>query len=48
MREAYQDTAKVVSERVHQLRAREESAGFARLEQDHSFAEQVRETKRKF
>jgi hypothetical protein len=42
-----EDTAKVVSERVHELRAREESAGFARLERYHSFAEQVRETKRK-
>lgn len=42
-----EDAAKVVSERVHELRAREESAGFARLERYHSFAEQVRETKRK-
>ena len=42
-----EDSAKVVSERVHELRAREESAGFARLERYHSFAEQVRETKRK-
>jgi C-methyltransferase C-terminal domain/Putative zinc binding domain/Methyltransferase domain len=42
-----EDSAKVVSEKVHELRAREESAGFARPEQYHSFAEQVRETKRK-
>ena len=42
-----EDSSKIVSARVHELRAREESAGFARLERYHSFAEQVNETKRK-
>jgi len=42
-----EDTAKAVSDRVHELRTREESAGFATLERYHSFAEQVNETKRK-
>jgi hypothetical protein len=42
-----EDSSKVVSARVHELRAREESAGFARLDRYHSFAEQVKETKRK-
>jgi hypothetical protein len=42
-----EDGSKVVSARVHELRAREESAGFARLDRYNSFAEQVRETKRK-
>lgn len=42
-----EDSSKVVSARVHELRAREESAGFARLDRYYSFAEQVKETKRK-
>ena len=42
-----EDTAKAVSDQVHELRTREESAGFATLERYHSFAEQVNETKRK-
>jgi hypothetical protein len=42
-----EDSAKAVSDRVHELRKREESAGFATLERYHSFAEQVNETKRK-
>lgn len=42
-----EDRSKVVSARVHELRAREESAGFARLDRYHSFAEQVKETKGK-
>jgi len=42
-----EDSSKVVSARVHELRAREESGGFARLDRYHSFAEQVNETKRK-
>jgi len=42
-----EDSSKVVTARVHELRAREESAGFARPERYHSFAEQVKETKRK-
>lgn len=40
-----EDSSKVVSARVHELRAREESVGFARLDRYHSFAEQVKETK---
>ena len=36
-----------VSARVHELRAREESAGLTRLDRYHAFAEQVKETKRK-
>lgn len=43
----FEDGSKVVSARVHELRAHEESAGFARLDRYHSFAEQVKETKRK-
>jgi hypothetical protein len=43
----FEDSAKPLSDRVHELRAREESAGFATLERYHSFAEQVNETKRK-
>jgi hypothetical protein len=42
-----EDKTQTVSDRVHQLRAREEAAGFATLERYHSFAEQVNETKRK-
>jgi hypothetical protein len=42
-----EDSSKVVSARVHELRSREESAGFARLDRYHSFAGQVKETKRK-
>jgi hypothetical protein len=42
-----EDSAKAVSDRVHELRARELSAGFATLERYQSFAEQVNETKRK-
>jgi hypothetical protein len=42
-----EDSSKVVSNRVHELRAREEFAGFGRLDRYHSFAEQVNETKRK-
>ena len=42
-----EDSSKAVSARVHELRAREESAGFTRLDRYHSFAEQVKETKRK-
>ncbi len=41
-----EDHSKEVSVRVDELRKREESAGFARLERYHSFAEQVNETKR--
>jgi hypothetical protein len=42
-----EDSAKAVSDRVHELRARELSAGFATLERYQSFAGQVNETKRK-
>jgi len=42
-----EDDVKAVSDRVHELRTREESAGFATLERYHSFADQVNETKRK-
>lgn len=42
-----EDSSKALSARVHELRAREESAGFTRLDRYHSFAEQVKETKRK-
>jgi C-methyltransferase C-terminal domain/Methyltransferase domain len=42
-----EDTSKPVSVRVKELCAREESAGLTRLETYHSFAEQVKETKRK-
>jgi len=41
-----EDHSRPVSARVEELRAREESAGFTRLEQYESFAEQVKETKR--
>jgi SAM-dependent methyltransferase len=41
------DHSKPVSVRVAELRTREESAGFMRLERYSSFAEQVEETKRK-
>ena len=42
-----EDSSKVVSPRVHEVRAREEASGFTRLERYDSFAEQVSETKRK-
>jgi hypothetical protein len=42
-----EDSTKPVSLRVTELRAREESAGYARLETYSRFAEQVKETKRK-
>ena len=42
-----EDSAKPVSDRVHELRNREIAAGFATLERYQSFAEQVNETKRK-
>jgi hypothetical protein len=42
-----EDGSKIVSGRVHELRAREEASGFTRLERYDSFAEQVSETKRK-
>ncbi|HTT22823.1 MAG TPA: class I SAM-dependent methyltransferase [Candidatus Sulfotelmatobacter sp.] len=42
-----EEHSKAVSARIHDLRAREEAAGFACLERYHSFAEQVKETKRK-
>ena len=41
-----EDASKPVTDRVKELRAREERAGFTRLESYQSFAEQVRETKR--
>jgi hypothetical protein len=41
-----EDGSKGVSAGVHELRAREESAGFARLDRYHLFAKQVKETKR--
>lgn len=41
-----EDHSKRISARVEELRAREESAGFTHLERYHSFAEQVKETKR--
>ena len=41
------DTAKVVTPRVTELKAREEAAGFTQLERYFSFTEQVKETKRK-
>jgi hypothetical protein len=40
------DDAKRVTARVEELRAREQAAGFTRLERYQSFAEQVKETKR--
>jgi hypothetical protein len=42
-----EDSSKVVSACVHEVRAREESAGFTRLDRYYAFAEQVKETKRK-
>ena len=42
-----EDSSKPVDPRVLELRAREESAGFTRLETYSRFAEQVKETKRK-
>jgi len=42
-----EDSTKPVGPRVTELRAREESAGYARLETYSRFAEQVKETKRK-
>jgi SAM-dependent methyltransferase len=42
-----EDATKPVGPRVHELRAREETAGFRDLERYASFAEQVRETKRR-
>jgi len=42
-----EDSTKPVGARAHELRAREESAGFTSLERYTSFAEQVNETKRK-
>jgi hypothetical protein len=41
------DTSKAVSSRVTELKAREEAAGFSRLECYFSFTERVKETKRK-
>jgi len=41
-----EDTTKPVTARVEELRAREEAAGYTRLETYESFAEQVKETKR--
>jgi SAM-dependent methyltransferase len=41
-----EDNSKPVSARVEELRAREETAGFTRLETYRSFDEQVKETKR--
>ncbi len=43
-----EDASKPVGPRVNELRAREETAGFTRLERYASFAEHVKETKRKF
>jgi len=43
-----ENTAKSVSERVTELKAREEAAGFTRLEHYFAFAEKVKETKRQF
>lgn len=42
-----EDSSKAIGPRVVDLRAREESAGYARLETYSRFAEQVKETKRK-
>jgi C-methyltransferase C-terminal domain/Putative zinc binding domain/Methyltransferase domain len=42
-----EDSSKAVTSRVHELRAREESAGFARPDRYLSFAAQVNETKLK-
>ena len=42
-----EDSSKPVSDRVTELRAREESMGYSRMETYSSFAEQVKQTKRK-
>ena len=42
-----EDTSKPMTSRAHELRQREISAGFARLETYSQFSEQVKETKRK-
>ena len=42
-----EDDGRPVGPRVHELRAREEMAGFTRLERYATFGEQVKETKRK-
>jgi SAM-dependent methyltransferase len=42
-----EDSSKPVSDRVTELRAREESLGYSRIETYSSFAEQVKQTKRK-
>jgi hypothetical protein len=42
----HEDSSKPVSARVEELRAREQAAGFTRLERYRSFDEQVKETKR--
>ena len=41
-----EDNSKPISARVNELRAREEAAGYTRIETYQSFAEQVKETKR--
>jgi len=41
-----EDSSKTISHRVGDLRSREESAGFTRLDRYDSFSEQVKETKR--
>jgi SAM-dependent methyltransferase len=41
-----EDSSKPVTERVNELRDREEAAGFTRLERYESFTEQVKQTKR--
>lgn len=41
-----EDDSKATTARVHELRAREEAAGFTRLDGYRSFAERVKETKR--
>ena len=42
-----EDTSKPIGQRVRELRAREEAAGFTRMETYALFAEQVKDTKRK-
>ena len=42
-----EDDSKTVCDRVHELRAREETAGFGQIDRYRSFAERVNETKRK-
>lgn len=42
-----EDSSKPISQKVAELRAREQEAGFTRLEQYFSFSEQVKHTKRK-